>query len=427
MLNKINTNLFSKISFILLLIWILTPIFTMILTPLVGNWNARNIIYINLIIIGFLGIFMSVVFFLKKRDFKKILDDYLPIILFFVLLLWCVLTSFTSIDKTVSFLGTGYRKDGLLSYFSYFGLFCLPIMLKKEKNIDILINVLIIVQVIIAFISLLDNNITYLLMENNLPFTAIFSNSNHYGYYLIFGVLLSLILFLHSKIKIKILYFIAYLLLLYVLLMNDTFGCILAIIFSLLVIVIRFFANNKKEIFVVLVSTLLVFLIAQKGGQNIVYNNFKSLLADFGLILEIKENVNNINSVGSSRGELWKHGLDYIKEKPILGYGIETLGEVYVKDEIEQDRPHNMLIQFAAFTGIPGLILYLIFIFSILYRVIILRKKLNIKVLGMAIVCTCYFVSSMFGNSMFYTSPYFLLFLGILNSYLKNNNIENKI
>ena len=84
---------------------------------------------------------------------------------------------------------------------------------------------------------------------------------------------------------------------------------------------------------------------------------------------------------------------------------------------IDQDRPHNLLIYLACVSGIPGMVLYVTAVGIIVIRGI--KKIFNNErqgVIYLMIVIT-YLISSMFGNSMYYTSPYFFIFLGSLMHY----------
>ena len=78
------------------------------------------------------------------------------------------------------------------------------------------------------------------------------------------------------------------------------------------------------------------------------------------------------------------------------------------------DRPHNLLIQLATTSGIIGLLTYVGAITMMLLRGLRTMKLENdVHVISFACVLA-YLISAMFGNSMYYTSPYFFIFLGIL-------------
>ena len=177
-------------------------------------------------------------------------------------------------------------------------------------------------------------------------------------------------------------------------------------------------------------------------------NNFKMLFNDISKILNITqeeksdnkaeesnketeennktEEINNKTTTkswekaGSGRAKLWRYGLIMISQKPILGYGAENLEAEYAKYNVNADRPHNLLIQLATTSGIPGLLLYVSAIAIILFRGIKYLKVDDEVYLVAYFVTLAYLISAMFGNSMYYTSPYFFIFLGFVMN--KNAN-----
>ena len=113
---------------------------------------------------------------------------------------------------------------------------------------------------------------------------------------------------------------------------------------------------------------------------------------------------------------MWKYGIKIFLQKPILGYGADNLSSEYKKYNIEQDRPHNLIINLLATSGIPGFILYISGIATILFRGFKRLKDNDVIYSIVLFVIIAYLVSSMFGNSMYYTSPYYFIYLGILGS-----------
>lgn len=122
--------------------------------------------------------------------------------------------------------------------------------------------------------------------------------------------------------------------------------------------------------------------------------------------------------------EIWNYNF---LEKPILGYGAENLEAEYARYNIEQDRPHNLIIQLATTSGLPGLISYLSGIILILIRGVKKLKESNNIYLVAYFAVIAYLISAMFGNSMYYTSPYLFILLGyIFNKCITKDN-ETKI
>ena len=427
-LDKIDDNFFQKMSLILFNIWILYPLCMMLITYYETNDIARDIMYYVLILMGSGGLIIGTFYLLKKyyKNQKFDIRENLPYLLGLILLLWLTFTSLFSINYRLSFTGEWYRKEGLETYLLYGGTFILGTMLTNKQYINILFNNLLIVEVIMAIISLIDNSFTFSLMNNQESYTGIFSQFNHYGYYLMFGIIISIFLFLNKKNKLKYLYLIIYGFLLYALIMNDTFGCYLAVLITIiLVIIYQIFMkkNFKKNILIILIFTF-ISIFTYRYNQNVVYKNFKGLFVDAEVVSDTLKNKKikkekkfiYMDNIGTSRGILWRYGLKYIKESPVTGYGLEIIKIKYHEDNINQSRPHNILIQFGVASGIPGIILYISFILVILYRSIKKIKILNETIICILFIVICYLISSRFGHSMFYTTPYFIIFLGILAS-----------
>ncbi len=180
---------------------------------------------------------------------------------------------------------------------------------------------------------------------------------------------------------------------------------------------------------------------------------------------------------GSGRGQVWIRSLDLMNQRPIFGWGLENLlNEFYEQYNVGEGRTHNLLLQLGGCTGIIGVLIYYIATVSIFLKVafdvklrkykrntligifvvfLILTIALNIgihkvtdkllfnglftvilwaflymcvffkrvrlrvkdwnyfEMMGSAVFVS-YMIGSFFGNSAFYTSPYFMIFLGIL-------------
>lgn len=419
-LDKINEESFNKVSYLLFSLWIFYPLFMMLITYFFNNDLARNIMFYILILIGSCGLITGIIYLLKKyyKNEKLNIKINLPYIIGIVLILWLTFTSFFSIDYNLTFTGDLYRKEGLETYYLYSGIFILGTILTNKKYIHNLFNSLLLVEVIMAIIALINNSFTFILMHNQEPYTGIFSQFNHYGYYLIFGVIISIFMFLNNKSKIKYLYLIIYSFLLYILILNDTFGCFLALFLTIIMILIYNLVIKKevKKFIPIIIIFLLITCITYRDNKNVVFKNVNGFISDIETMIGIKEKEKSFDKIGTSRGILWRYGIKYIAESPVIGYGLEVIQIKYHKDCVNQSRPHNILIQFGVASGIIGIMLYISFIFIILYRSLKKVKELDNNSICLLFIVICYLISSMFGNSMFYTTPYFIICLGLLAS-----------
>jgi O-antigen ligase len=112
------------------------------------------------------------------------------------------------------------------------------------------------------------------------------------------------------------------------------------------------------------------------------------------------------------RLEMWKESWEYIVKSPIFGVGLDGSGITGFVGG--QDRPHNEYIQYALFTGIPGLLAYLTALISLFVSCIRRLKEISNQALIMGAVIVAYCASAFVGNSMYYTTIYYVMFLGFL-------------
>ncbi|MBQ7775881.1 MAG: O-antigen ligase family protein, partial [Lachnospiraceae bacterium] len=116
--------------------------------------------------------------------------------------------------------------------------------------------------------------------------------------------------------------------------------------------------------------------------------------------------------VGHGRMKLWKQSLKMIPARPIFGYGPEHMDDVYSK-EMWILRPDNEFIQHAVFLGVPAALFYITALVWLFLHQWKHMKQLDRTILIAAGCVIAYLVSSMFGVTAFYTTPYLYLFWGM--------------
>lgn len=238
--------------------------------------------------------------------------------------------------------------------------------------------------------------------------SAVFHNSNHYGYYLMLVIVVSLLLFVYEeKLPWKIFDALSAVLGTMVLIPNNTLGAYIAVLAVLTAFIIYCFISDRKRIWWAL-GALGIFLAATlclSFSYNTILSSFVTLFGDVG---KIAADPFEADSAGSSRWKLWKGTVRNMHESPWLGFGVEGLLNTH-----HVGTPHNELLQYMEFFGIPAMLLYLAAVFTVLFTVLRHSKELD----KMTLVCFCaavgYFVSSMFGVAIYYTTPFFYIFLGL--------------
>lgn len=438
MLKKIKISHLELFSFIILWLWIVSPVIEYIFK--IGYKNLYMHYFIcTIYFIGSIGIITYIIYLIKLIRQEKIsIKRFVPEILLIVLLIISIVSSFLSEHPQMSFFGDTYRKEGLIVYTMYIGFILLSSIIKDSKYIKYLFMGMIVVCLIITITPLFGYNFTYD------GFTNIFHNLNHYGYYLMINTMIALFMFINNdKLYQKIIYMLIYIFFLYLLIRNDTFGSYLAIFATLMFLFIYSLIKKYKRIQIL--SIILVFIVTSflvsyydiKIGEKQNLTHTKGLVLNnlYFLKKDIKDLTNKDGKIeegtGSYRIVLWNGAWKYTLEHPIFGGGMECLQFYYMKESGQyytkyNDRPHNILLQFSSFIGIPGAIIYIVFIMYVAITNLVMMKKNTLRIM---IYCTamCYFISSLFGNSMYYTSPYFTILLGLLIGFNRCNKKTNKI
>lgn len=434
----------EKILFVLLFLWMAMPIFQTI-RKIYSFIDLVDCYFALMKIIGVVGIGLSIItIFIKIKDSdnkKQTLKKLIPIFLFVLYMIWTYISCKLATNTYRTFKGSMYRREGYYMYLNYAGYFLCAFLIDSPKLKKVLLNTFVISAVfliVISRLSLLGQPFTNIFVNNSVE-TTVFAQFNHYCYFLMMAVMCSLGLFFTEKNKIlKIIYFIAYLITIYAMIYNDTFGCYLAVAVTL--ILYGIYTLIKKKDRLAILATILVFVIFSfaitKDGRNVVAVNVENFLIDLKAIILQTTGIgveesgkedwqirDEFMQAGTNRGALWKGAIGFIQKNPIIGYGADNLAEQYNNAWMwGSDRPHNLILYLACVSGIPGALLYLT---AVAIIVIIGIKKLfknNGDEKIYLLIVVAYLISAMFANSMYYTSPFFFIFLGSLMKC--NFNIE---
>lgn len=380
-----------------------------------------------------ISIFTFLAFILENIIYKSKIKKFKSIkfsLLFFSLFFICaIISTILSNNISQSFFGDTYRANGLMQFLSYIGYALLGISLNKKNRIMIL-RMLIYTSFIMALIIIFGNSNTFFV--NYYPNSGIFFHFNHYAYYLVYTIITSIFLFFHDEKKIlKLINLMIYITLIYMLVINDTFGCYLAVLSTIIIIFI--YCLRKKIItkfLFIIIPFIFISLFVKVNNEYLVINNFKKIFYDFGMIkygLESNENIEDtvIMNVGTNRGQLWYYGFEFVKEKPIFGYGLDNLENKYLEHNIDMDMPHNLILGLSATIGIPGMLFYFLAVFLIIIKGL-KKYKINDDFSNLSyFVIFAHLISSMFGNTMYYVTPYYVIILGMgmldLNEDVSNN------
>lgn len=344
------------------------------------------------------------------------------------MLLWSVGATLASTNIRLSW--EGYRAEGLATYTTYALITVIACGLHTKKGIKLVLELFVGASAIIAGMVGIGNAtlLSYFHMQCH---TGPFFNQNHYGYYLCMTLLGAIVLAVgdskewqqHKKIKydyvLEILHLIEVILISNALVLCRSLGPLLGVLIALVAytILIACLYPTKLKKLLCLNALFAVILIGANTGHWNLRQEVVTLNKDIEALSTAT--LQSCQNIGSGRGKLWINGIKFALERPLFGYGPDNLGYLYEALGISNDRPHNELIQFAASLGIPAMLFYVGGLFVHLWSFIKGIKQLSPLTIGLYVIVGGYLVSSLFGNTMFYTTPYFFMILALSYNSIK--------
>lgn len=419
---RIPDVFFEKMSFVL----ILSLILSLPITFFVRIFSIYNILVDLIFSIGTLLQILTVVYVIRQlllNGFSKIKLDVWDKMLLGVLI-FAIISAFLATDKELAFWGTLYRNEGLTMYLTYASIYicCKTIKKLQKKRILLfvfcfsiaLLSIMTQIQASPTLISALGEIGQHLSADGPgiVVFASIFFNTNHYAYILTLAILGFAGLFALTNGWLQYLSLALFSFNLCALIVNKTFGSYLAVFVGLVFLALILFLRDRKLLRngIILISLFITLsIVCDLNGIGIISDDFSTLQND------VSNSFKDDNST-SRRIALWKQAFEFILQKPVFGHGPEGLHHLYYSSGFDNDRPHNEYIQMAAFHGIPALCMYLGSLASLLVFCLENLKKLPKEFIVLGGMVFAYCASAFFGNTMYYTTPYFIIFLALLST-----------
>ena len=331
------------------------------------------------------------------------------------LLLWSVLSFSFAEDKTLGLWGAYLCREGLVLFFFYGAIF-LSCSWLSERQGALLCRTLVLTGAITGVLLILCKNPTVRsIFYLEYPETVMFHQFNHYGYFLAVCAPLSLGLLLETDRPLAFLWRLLELwLILNAMAFNSTRGSFLAVAVEFLCLHIFVFTCRKEK------RGLLLLLDLPMAATFLFLNTGSILLSRLGLMLQELLGLASasnmeaaLDQLGTERGMLWRYGLEIAGKRPLLGFGPGNMMDQYVPYLDLPSSPHNDLILMAGSLGFPAVILYVLGLFCHFRGFFTAAKKLSILEASLYGAVLSYLVSSFFGVSMYNTTPYFYMVLGL--------------
>lgn len=422
LLDFFSYKFLEKIAYYLVIFLCITPLLELVSRAFTVNQFDTFIIFIQsswwIMLfqqIGLICCIVGLIYIMKNIYVSDIrtrifIKNNVIVILLFLFLGWSFLSFLLSDNKYISFFGTAYRKDGFYTYILYFGFFVSTysiVYLEYQKRI---LQTFVVTAFILSLLIVIDSTAINNFFELH-KHSAVFYNINHFGYYISMAIIVALYLFLQEEQRIwqLVLSIIVFLILSSALIINTSLGPYLAVVVGM--IVSSMLLRNKKVFkrFILAVALFFIMTLAFNFNNQVLISDVNRLGSDVkNIVSDSEEKID----AGSGRWPLWIEGVKAVAENPLFGYGPDNLGERFEEAKLKSDRPHNEPLQFAASLGIPAMIFYVMAISIYFVTFFKIRKRLSIMDIGIFVAVVTYFVSSQFGNTMYYTTPFYFMLLG---------------
>lgn len=422
---------FAPFLFMILPLWQLIHNFISPEMHDISFYTKANFILLCAATIGVLGIILHFAKKIRtdgKPSLKNAVKSNIPMVFFLFVILMMIISTLINGFTDCALYGDIYRHESLFTYIVYFAVYFLSATIITNKKFkSILLYTFIIISLPVGIFTFIDYAFVSLeAFDLCAGVSSVYHQFNHYGYYLLMVILVSAALFVKEKnTALRILCLVSFIFNNVLLIINDTFGCYLAcfiaLIFNCIVISITEKKFDIKS--VILLAVFVIITLIMNVWVHTIFSNILVFTKDVGNIISKPENSEN---AGTGRWTLWTHTIDYIKEKPLFGFGVEgTNIRLHTDTHGINDRPHNEFLQYAAFFGIPAAIAYFCGAFSVFLNGLKNRYKLDKFAVAALVSAFAYLVSSFFGNTMYYTAPYFFILLGMGFAKSSEENIEN--
>jgi len=312
--------------------------------------------------------------FMKKYRLEVKINVFL---LLFVI--WCLASALVSPHKKVAFYGWATRWQGFFTYVCYFVLFLFVAAVFQKSSISHFLTCLFASGAIVSVHSLLQYYgiypESYIIKYDGVKrISATIGNRNFLGSYMVILTLTSLFYYLKNSKKSFVLFatsILFYCGLLASLTRGAWLGTLAAGIFTLALLA-KDIKIIYKKLVIIAASFILATVVLNVTSDMKISQRYENLKEQASI-----NNQADLLHFGSGRFFIYKKTFEIIVDKPIFGTGPDCLGFYTELTDMESekyfgsseticiDKAHSEYLEYAATMGIPALILYTSFVFSI--------------------------------------------------------------
>ncbi len=435
-------------AFFLLLLYVLTPAAAFVLSFIL-RFPAAFLLHDFFMAIGAMLIafaLAAICFAARGANLGSVLRYVRrkPQAAFFALfLVWAGISALLAEDLETAFWGTAFRYNGFFTYMVYSASAVACSNVKSGKLRKLLLFCFAGVSVVLCLVMLGQNyGLEFITSINGSRNQSVFLNPNHFGYFLAMSiVLLGGATVCQTRILPAATAGLLFVFEAWVLTLNDTFGAQVAVFLALLLMppAYRLLAARRRTLIslIPLVLFSAVYVLTGSLGAGRRGSDAISLLGDAksiigGVVSGGQAQTEKRELANGDRFSLWVAAAGYAAEKPVLGWGPDSLGPLFEADGFKNTAAHNEYIQLAAETGFPGLLFYLAGLASVFavnlkavrsayYNGGVRLSPYSVVAAGSAL---SYLISAFFGVSLSYTASFCFVLLPLGSICIEKDNMS---
>lgn len=413
-----KNNISNKITLLI--------VFLACITPLIVNPFAFDYYYLPKIsVVYWIALSMVSILILNKEPFLCVKDKLEKLI--FIYLATLVLSTFNSLEISISIWGAPEREEGLLAICAYIVIFILTKRYykfnKKHLYLFIIASTIVSLYGTLQYFGFDPIPKDYLRGSWSGRAYSTMGNPNFLGAYLV--LVLPIVIYSYIKTKRNV-FLLCTSLIYFSLLCTMTRGSWIGFGFSLLIIVFFSFKHkgDRTNIYILIAILSIATIMFNFISDNYFISRFISIFGDFKTTIDMET---GYEKSGAGRMFIWNKTLVILKDYPLFGVGIDNLylefnnrfgNEIFETFgyNVLVDKAHNEYLQIAVTTGIPSLVIYLVFLREIIKKGLY-NINSHITVLPILTSVIGYLVQAFFNISVVSVSFLLWIFLGILCRY----------
>ncbi len=356
----------------------------------------------------------------------------IPII---ALLILVVISTMLSINVYQSVEGSFMRYDGLVCFLSCIALFFIATqVLNNETKIEIMVRFGVISALLVSVYGIAQSQSfdpfpwAYRMFESTRS-ASTFGNPVILGGYLALMLPLAAACFLRSKDSLeKAFYLIATIAISLCLVTTMSRAAWLA---GMLGLTILFIGHAKKQGFSISTAVMPMAIVA-------IVTVLAILAIGVPMIADKASSMFGVNESVDSRLLIWESTLKVIPERPLFGFGPDTVGLVLPRYEVAElakydpagtlDNVHNAFLQLAVTSGIPAMVVFILIVAMLCFKAYkqLQEEEVSPIKIGLLAGVMAYTLQSLTGITGIATSGFAWLWMGTLAASWSQPSIEIK-